>query len=55
MPFFYAGISKSIKYFQEKNTALHWAAYSGSLDVAEMFLKNSCDQEVANEHGDRPL
>ena len=41
--------------FQEDNTCLHWAAYAGSVDIAEMFLDAGCDLEAANEHGDRPL
>ena len=40
---------------QEENTGLHWAAYAGSVDIAEMLLNASCELEAANEHGDRPL
>ncbi|CAC5413101.1 unnamed protein product [Mytilus coruscus] len=27
---------------QEENTSLHWAAYSGSVDICEMFLNGGC-------------
>jgi len=40
---------------QEENTGLHWAAYAGCVDVAELFLNAGCCLEAANEHGDRPL
>jgi ankyrin repeat protein len=40
---------------QEDNTCLHWAAYAGSVDIAEMCLDAGCELEAANEHGDRPL
>lgn len=41
--------------FQEENTSLHWAAYSGSVDICEMFLNGGCTLDAPNEHGDRPL
>ena len=40
---------------KEGNTGLHWACYSGAIDVAVDFLNAGCDIEVANEHGDRSL
>ena len=40
---------------KEGNTALHWACYSGCLDVTHAFLNAGCDVESANEHGDRAL
>ena len=42
-------------FFQELNTALHWAAYAGSVDIATMFLAAGCDIDCPNDHGDRPL
>jgi ankyrin repeat protein len=39
----------------EENSGLHWASFSGSADIAEMFLNAGCDLESPNEHGDRPL
>lgn len=41
--------------FQEENTGLHWAAFSGSVEIAELFLDYGCELESPNEHGDRPL
>ena len=40
---------------QEENTSLHWAAYSGSVDICEQFLNGGCTLDAPNEHGDRPL
>ena len=40
---------------QEENTGLHWAAFSGSLDISEVFLDMGCELDSPNEHGDRPL
>lgn len=42
-------------FFQEENTGLHWAAFSGSVEIAEIFLNHGCELESPNEHGDRPL
>lgn len=42
-------------YKQEGNTGLHWAAFGGNVEVAELFLNAGCNVEVANNHGDRPL
>ena len=40
---------------KEENTSLHWAAYSGSVDICEQFLNGGCTLDAPNEHGDRPL
>lgn len=42
-------------FVQEDNIGLHWAVFSGSTDIAGLFLNACCDMEAANEHGDRPL
>ena len=42
-------------YFQEENTALHWAAFSGSANVSEILLGAGCELDSLNMHGDRPL
>ena len=40
---------------QEENTALHWAAFSGSVNVSEVLLNAGCELDSLNMHGDRPL
>lgn len=40
---------------QEENICLHWAAFSGSSDIAELLLNARCDLQAANIHGDSPL
>ena len=47
--------STGMSVLQEDNTGLHWAAYAGSSDIAEIFLNAGCDLESPNIHGDRPL
>ena len=42
-------------FVQEENTALHWAAFAGSLEITELFLDLGCELDSPNEHGDRPL
>uniref|UniRef100_T1IV76 Histone-lysine N-methyltransferase n=1 Tax=Strigamia maritima TaxID=126957 RepID=T1IV76_STRMM len=39
----------------EQNIALHWAAFSGSSEICELFLNRECDLSSVNEHGDTPL
>jgi ankyrin repeat protein len=39
----------------EQNIALHWSAFSGSVDVSEMLLEYGCDVNCTNVHGDTPL
>lgn len=41
--------------FQEENICLHWAAFSGSVDIAEILLAAKCDLHAVNIHGDSPL
>ncbi|XP_067868771.1 histone-lysine N-methyltransferase EHMT1-like isoform X5 [Heterodontus francisci] len=40
---------------QEENICLHWAAFSGCVDIAEIFLNAKCDLTAVNMHGDSPL
>lgn len=40
---------------KEENICLHWAAFSGSADIAELLLNARCDLQAANIHGDSPL
>ena len=40
---------------QEENTTMHWAAFSGSVAIAELLLAAGCDLDSLNMHGDRPL
>ncbi|XP_037082512.1 histone-lysine N-methyltransferase EHMT2-like [Pollicipes pollicipes] len=40
---------------EEQNTGLHWAAYSGSMEIAELFLTAGCQVNSPNVHGDTPL
>ena len=42
-------------YWQEENTTMHWAAFSGSVAIAEQLLTAGCDLDSLNMHGDRPL
>lgn len=39
----------------EHNIALHWAAFSGNADIAEILLNNKSDVNASNAHGDTPL
>lgn len=39
----------------EENTALHWAAYSGSEEISERLLNYGCNVNCLNIHGDAPL
>lgn len=39
----------------EQNIALHWSAFSGSVDISEMLLDFGCDVNSTNVHGDTPL
>lgn len=34
---------------------LHWAAYAGSVDIAELVLNAGCSLSSVNTHGDTPL
>lgn len=34
---------------------MHWAAFSGSVSIAEQLLAAGCDLDSLNMHGDRPL
>ncbi|KAM4608028.1 histone-lysine N-methyltransferase EHMT1-like isoform 1-T1 [Polymixia lowei] len=40
---------------KEENVCLHWAALSGSDDVAQALLEARCDLHAVNIHGDSPL
>ena len=40
---------------QEENICLHWAALSGSDDIAQQLLDVRCDLHAVNIHGDSPL
>lgn len=40
---------------QEENICLHWAAFSGCVDIAEIFLNARSDLTAVNMHGDSPL
>ena len=40
---------------QEGNTALHWAAYAGSVPIMVIIIDAGCKVDSPNEHGDRPL
>ncbi|XP_076311848.1 LOW QUALITY PROTEIN: histone-lysine N-methyltransferase EHMT2-like [Tachypleus tridentatus] len=39
----------------EENIALHWSAFSGCLEISQLFLDIGCDLGAVNEHGDTPL
>jgi ankyrin repeat protein len=39
----------------EQNIALHWSAFSGSVDISQMLLDFGCDVNSTNVHGDTPL
>lgn len=39
----------------EQNIALHWAAFSGSVDIVALLLDHGCSVNAANLHGDTPL
>lgn len=40
---------------QEENICLHWAAFSGCVDIAVLLLDANCDMHAVNIHGDSPL
>uniref|UniRef100_A0A673WG02 Euchromatic histone-lysine N-methyltransferase 1b n=1 Tax=Salmo trutta TaxID=8032 RepID=A0A673WG02_SALTR len=40
---------------KEENICLHWAAFSGSVEIAELLLESKCDLHAVNIHGDSPL
>ncbi|KAK2535489.1 Ehmt1 [Columba guinea] len=40
---------------KEENICLHWAAFSGCVDIAEILLAAKCDLHAVNIHGDSPL
>lgn len=42
-------------WFQEENICLHWAAFSGCVEIAEILLEAKCDINALNIHGDSPL
>ena len=39
----------------EMNIALHWAAYAGSMQIAEDLLNYGSNINLSNAHGDTPL
>lgn len=39
----------------EENVGLHWAAYSGEVNITYVLLEMGCDINVANMHGDTAL
>ncbi|XP_024920645.1 histone-lysine N-methyltransferase EHMT2 isoform X1 [Cynoglossus semilaevis] len=40
---------------QEQNVCLHWAAYAGNVEIAELVLNSGCSLASVNMHGDTPL
>ncbi|MBN3275930.1 EHMT1 methyltransferase, partial [Polyodon spathula] len=40
---------------KEENICLHWAAFSGCVEIAEILLNAKCDLLAVNVHGDSPL
>uniref|UniRef100_H3CE01 Euchromatic histone-lysine N-methyltransferase 2 n=1 Tax=Tetraodon nigroviridis TaxID=99883 RepID=H3CE01_TETNG len=44
-----------IQLYKELNVCLHWAAYAGSVDIAELVLNAGCSLSSVNTHGDTPL
>ncbi|KAJ8797606.1 hypothetical protein J1605_017338 [Eschrichtius robustus] len=44
-----------LRELQEENICLHWAAFSGCVDIAEILLAARCDLHAVNVHGDSPL
>ncbi len=46
---------KQSLFFQELNVCLHWAAYAGNVDIAELVLNSGCSLASVNMHGDTPL
>uniref|UniRef100_A0A672IJS2 Euchromatic histone-lysine N-methyltransferase 2 n=1 Tax=Salarias fasciatus TaxID=181472 RepID=A0A672IJS2_SALFA len=40
---------------EELNVCLHWAAYAGNVDIAELVLNAGCSLASVNVHGDTPL
>uniref|UniRef100_A0AAY4CU91 Histone-lysine N-methyltransferase EHMT1 n=1 Tax=Denticeps clupeoides TaxID=299321 RepID=A0AAY4CU91_9TELE len=39
----------------EENVCLHWAAFSGCVEIAQLLLEARCDLHMVNVHGDSPL
>lgn len=39
----------------EENVGLHWAAFSGVVTIAYLFLEMCCEINSVNLHGDTPL
>lgn len=39
----------------EQNIALHWSAFSGSVDISDMLLNYGSEVNSTNVHGDTPL
>ncbi|XP_039978265.1 histone-lysine N-methyltransferase EHMT2 isoform X3 [Xiphias gladius] len=46
---------KSLLSLKELNVCLHWAAYAGNVDIAELVLNSGCSLASVNMHGDTPL
>lgn len=44
-----------LSFSKEENICLHWAAFSGSVEIAELLLESKCDLHAVNIHGDSPL
>ncbi|XP_060763381.1 histone-lysine N-methyltransferase EHMT1a isoform X2 [Neoarius graeffei] len=40
---------------KEENICLHWAAFAGCVDIAQLLLENRSDLHTMNIHGDTPL
>uniref|UniRef100_A0AAX7V1V5 Euchromatic histone-lysine N-methyltransferase 1b n=1 Tax=Astatotilapia calliptera TaxID=8154 RepID=A0AAX7V1V5_ASTCA len=40
---------------KEENICLHWAAFSGSVEITELLLNAHCNLQAVNIHGDSPL
>uniref|UniRef100_A0A1A8R8U2 Euchromatic histone-lysine N-methyltransferase 1b n=1 Tax=Nothobranchius rachovii TaxID=451742 RepID=A0A1A8R8U2_9TELE len=40
---------------KEENICLHWAAFSGSVEISELLLNAHCSLRAVNVHGDSPL
>ncbi|KTF85204.1 hypothetical protein cypCar_00024574, partial [Cyprinus carpio] len=40
---------------KEENICLHWAAFSGCVEIAEILLDAKCDLNAVNIHGDSPM
>lgn len=46
---------QSLLSLKELNVCLHWAAYAGNVDIAELVLNSGCSLASVNMHGDTPL